>query len=74
MYRQVLINPSQRALQRKCYNLNTVTYGTASTSFLAIRSLRQLGIDSEASSPEISTIIKDDIYVDDLLTGSDDLF
>lgn len=84
MYRQVLVKPDQRPLQRilwrsspadslKSYDLNTVTYGTASASFLAIRSLFQMGIDCESSAPEVSTIIKRDFYVDDLLTGSHDL-
>ncbi|KAK9752865.1 hypothetical protein QE152_g3865 [Popillia japonica] len=65
MYRQVLVEPSQRPLQRilwrsnpddpiQVYNLNTVTYGTASASFLAIRSLMQLGIDCKASHPDLS--------------------
>ncbi|KAK9745483.1 Pao retrotransposon peptidase [Popillia japonica] len=65
MYRQVLVEPSQRPLQRilwrsnpddpiQVYNLNTVTYGTASASFLAIRSLMQLGIDCKTSHPDIT--------------------
>ncbi|XP_072392236.1 uncharacterized protein [Diabrotica undecimpunctata] len=50
MYRQVFITPEQRYLQKilwrfntndeiSVYTLNTVTYGTASAAFLAIRSL-----------------------------------
>lgn len=82
MYRQVLIIPSQRSLQRivwrsasseviKEFNLNTVTYGTASAPFLAIRCLVQLGNDCCDSYPEVSKIIKNDFYVDDLLSGAD---
>lgn len=52
MYRQILVEPSQRSLQRilwrsnsndylKTYELNTVTYGHASASYLAIRCLFQ---------------------------------
>lgn len=81
MYRQVLVEPSQRCLQRilwrsspaepiHTYNLNTVTYGTASASFLAIRSLTQLGNECEVSSPDVSRVIKEDFYVDDLLSGA----
>lgn len=84
MYRQVLVQPDQRCLQRilwrsspieplKAYNLHTVTYGTASAAFLAIRSLTQLGIEYAESLPEISRIIREDFYVDDLLTGADSL-
>lgn len=84
MYRQILIEPTQRVLQRilwrfaptdpiQIYNLNTVTYGTASASYLAIRSLIQVGIDCERSLPEISEIIKRDFYVDDLLSGADSI-
>lgn len=51
MYRQFLVNPRQTSLQRilwrnskdtpvKTFELLTVTYGTSSASFLAIRSLR----------------------------------
>ncbi|XP_031329590.1 uncharacterized protein LOC116160515 [Photinus pyralis] len=82
MYRQVLICPSQRHLQRilwrnndaeepLSYDLNTVTYGTAAASFLAVRSLYQLGIECESTAPDISNIIKRDFYVDDLMTGAD---
>ncbi|XP_066589589.1 uncharacterized protein [Prorops nasuta] len=82
MYRQVLISPQQRALQRilwrsnskepiKTFNLNTVTYGTASASFLAVRALFQLGYECQDELPIISKIILNDFYVDDLLTGAD---
>lgn len=84
MYRQVLIEPSQRALQKiiwrsspneelKTYQLNTVTYGHASASFLAIRCLFELANECENSDPEIAEIIRSDFYVDDLLTGSDSM-
>lgn len=82
MYRQVLINDSQRSLQRifwrpthnsalQEYVLNTVTYGTASAPYLAIRSLAELGNECANSLSVISNIIKNDFYVDDLLTGAD---
>lgn len=81
MYRQVLIDGAQRGYQKilwrrelneslKCYQLNTVTYGTASGPYLAVRSLFQLGIDNEIRFPVASDIIKNDFYVDDLLTGA----
>ncbi|XP_071056121.1 uncharacterized protein [Onthophagus taurus] len=81
MYRQVNIIPSQRNLQRiiwrqspehdlEHFQLNTVTYGTASASFLAIRSLHQVGINIQNKHPNIAKVIIDDFYVDDLITGS----
>lgn len=84
MYRQVNIRDDHRDLQRilwrpngedpvKEYRLNTVTYGTATAPFLAIRSLQQLAYDNEKEYPEFSEIILRDFYVDDLLTGGDDI-
>lgn len=63
MYRQVSVQENQRHLQQilwrhgssqglKIYQLNTVTYGTASLPFLAIRSLKQLAI--ECKDPQIN--------------------
>lgn len=82
MYRQVVVHPSDRHMQQvvwrddtcnpvKVFKLNTVTYGTASAPFLATRCLKQLGI--ECTNEKIATIIKHDFYVDDLLTGGNDL-
>lgn len=82
MYRQVLVNPSQRNLQQilwrfnnshelESYQLNTITYGTSAASFLATRCLLQLSKDFANDYPEASRIIASDFYVDDLLTGSD---
>ncbi|XP_076385701.1 uncharacterized protein LOC105664200 [Megachile rotundata] len=82
MYRQVLIEPSQRCFQRilwhsnpnlpiETYELNTVTYGTASAPFLATRVLQEIGLKCEQEFPTVSQIIINDFYVDDLLTGSD---
>lgn len=82
MYRQVLVCPEQRTLQcilwrfdssqtLDTYVLNTVTYGTASASFLSTRCLIQLAKQFSSKFPEASKIIESDMYVDDLLTGSD---
>ncbi|CAK9796147.1 hypothetical protein ANTPLA_LOCUS665 [Anthophora plagiata] len=80
MYRQVLVREVNRRYQRilwrfteenpiEVYNLNTITYGTASASFLATRVLQQVGKDCAQSFPHASTTILNDFYVDDLLTG-----
>lgn len=81
MYRQVNVTENQRDLQRivwrndkndeiKHYRLNTITYGTSSAAFLAVRSLQQVAIENQ-QFPQISNIIINDFYVDDLLTGTD---
>lgn len=80
MYRQVLINEPQRKLQLilwrydksqplETYQLNTITYGTASAPYLSTRCLLQLGL--EHPDQLISEIIKHDFYMDDWLTGAD---
>ncbi|XP_018375582.1 PREDICTED: uncharacterized protein LOC108769219 [Trachymyrmex cornetzi] len=81
MYRQVLIHPTQRSLQRifwrdnpqedlKIFELMTVTYGTAAAPFLAIRALRKLAEDEASDYPLSSKIVLRDFYVDDMLTGA----
>ncbi|XP_045455426.1 uncharacterized protein LOC123665124 [Melitaea cinxia] len=78
MYRQTEVCEHQRALQQilwrfhpshpiKRYQLNTVTYGTSSASFLATRCLHQLG--RESADPDIKRAICKDFYVDDFLSG-----
>ncbi|XP_050302442.1 uncharacterized protein LOC126740449 [Anthonomus grandis grandis] len=80
MYRSVWVALEDRVVQKilwrfntnstlDTYELNTVTYGTAAASFLAIRCLFQLAYDIENDYPVVANIIKSDFYVDDLLTG-----
>ncbi|XP_072934956.1 uncharacterized protein [Epargyreus clarus] len=82
MYRQILVHPDDRYLQRilwrdkptqslRAFELNTVTYGTANAPYLATRCLKQLGL--ECKDIQISKVILHDFYVDDLLSGGDDL-
>jgi hypothetical protein len=82
MYRQILVHPDDRDLQRivwrkDCslpvqeYALQTVTYGTAPASFLATRCLKEAAIQTQVKFPEASAIIRKDFYMDDLLTGFD---
>nr|CAH7763987.1 unnamed protein product [Callosobruchus chinensis] len=84
MYRMVLINPDQRKYQKivwrdhpeqplSSFQLNTVTYGTTSGSFLAIRSLFQVALECENKYPDIAEIIRNNMYVDDLLAGADNV-
>ena len=79
MYRQILIHPDDRKFQRifwyhenqiRVYEVNTVTFGVSSAPFLAIRTIKQLA-DDEGTTLEIgSKTLKNDLYVDDLLTGA----
>lgn len=81
MFRQILIHPDHRRFQRifwrpntgdelQTYELQTVTYGTASAAFLAVRCLYQLGVDYASTHPQASSAILRDIYMDDILTGT----
>lgn len=84
MYRQILIHRRhwdyQRILWRfaptdpiKDFWLKTVTYGITSAPFLALRTLIQLANDEAERFPHASKVLFSDIYVDDLVTGSDSL-
>lgn len=84
MYRQIKIVDEHRDLQRilwrrsldepvRTFRLNTVTYGLACSPFLAVRCLHQLADDNHDRFPTASRIIKNDFYVDDLLSGADTL-
>ena len=81
MYRQVKIADYQRPFQVilwrennnepvKEYELNTLTFGTASASFLATRCLYQLALDNKDKYPGACEVVQRDFYVDDLLTGA----
>ncbi|XP_055622812.1 uncharacterized protein LOC129766315 [Toxorhynchites rutilus septentrionalis] len=76
MYRQVSLHPDDRPLQRifwrfnsiepiKAYELSTITYGLAPSSFLATRTLQQVVEDEGSNFPEASRVVKKDVYVDD---------
>ncbi|XP_072390901.1 uncharacterized protein [Diabrotica undecimpunctata] len=84
MYRQVMVHKRFHLLQLivwrnnpneelQTYALNRVVYGTASGPYLATRCLVQLGIENEKSNPEAARVIKNDFFVDDLITGADSL-
>ncbi|XP_018400802.1 PREDICTED: uncharacterized protein LOC108778188 [Cyphomyrmex costatus] len=55
------------------YELQTVTYEEACSAFLAIRCLHQAAEDSQHQFPRAAEIIKSDFYVDNLLTGDDNI-
>ena len=80
MFRQIKISkkdqPYHRILWRENqkekideYELTTVTYGTASAPYLAVRTL--IEIANKCPIEKLQTIIKEDFYMDDLMTGAD---
>ncbi|XP_062534730.1 uncharacterized protein LOC134203906, partial [Armigeres subalbatus] len=84
MYRQVLIAPEDQRFLRifwredpsqplRVMELNTVTYGTASAPYQATRCLMQLAEDEALDFPVASRIVREDFYVDDVLSGADTL-
>ncbi|XP_075157839.1 uncharacterized protein LOC142231104 [Haematobia irritans] len=84
MYRQIRVNPKDSRFQRilfrsnpndqiEDFELQTVTFGVNAAPYLAIRTLLQLSNDCSDSHPMASQIIRDDMYVDDVLSGCHDL-
>ncbi|XP_051167318.1 uncharacterized protein LOC127285380 [Leptopilina boulardi] len=84
MYRQISVSPEDACFQKivwrndpkeeiQTYKLNTVTFGTACALFLASRTLHQLANDEQESHPIASSILKEDFFVDDCLSGSNDI-
>ncbi|XP_045541882.1 uncharacterized protein LOC123723347 [Papilio machaon] len=55
------------------YQLTTVTYGTSAAPYLAVRTLQQLAKDERKKYPEASRVTMEDFYVDDCLSGEDDV-
>ncbi|XP_025155222.1 uncharacterized protein LOC112588719 [Harpegnathos saltator] len=77
MYRQIWVDEQdvdyQRILwntdRRTDYQLLTVTYGMACAPFLALRVIHQLAEDEGSRFPLAVPLLRNDIYVDDLLFG-----
>ncbi|XP_061395049.1 uncharacterized protein LOC133330652 [Musca vetustissima] len=81
MYRQILINPKHANFQRivyrpspdeeiKDYKLKTVTFGLNCAPYLALRTLQQLAQDEEDRFPIGAKILRENMYVDDVLVGT----
>ncbi|XP_065077563.1 uncharacterized protein LOC135700834 [Ochlerotatus camptorhynchus] len=84
MFRQILTSSVDRSLQSilfrfspdedvTVYELETVTYGTKPAPFLATRTLQQLAADEETRFPLAAKAIREDVYMDDVITGTDEL-
>lgn len=84
MYRQVKIVDKHIDLQRilwrddlsediQSYQLLTVTFGTAAAPYLAVRTLHRLADDEENLYPRGAAVVRNSFYMDDLMTGHEDL-
>ncbi|KAJ8947348.1 hypothetical protein NQ318_002874 [Aromia moschata] len=83
-YLQILVREEDRSYQKilwrfskddpvQTFVLNTVTYGMNCSPFLAIRTLLQLAKEFKNEFPIVSKILETDVYVDDVLSGSNSL-
>ncbi|XP_046602575.1 uncharacterized protein LOC124296586 [Neodiprion lecontei] len=84
MYQQILVHNDDQDFQRilwreepelpiEEYQLTTVTYGLASAPYLAVRVLHQLVQDEGEQYPFASHVILENTYVDDILSGAEDV-
>ena len=65
-----ILRKHQNSTEFMHYRMTRVTYGIASSAFHSIRSLQVFAEESDDDSIRIATL--NDMYVDDLLTGSSD--
>lgn len=82
MYRQFWIADEHRDYQRIVwrrtptepigeYRLKTITYGTSSAPFMAVRAMQKVADDERKRYPMAALVVKRDFYMDDVLTGAD---
>ncbi|KAJ0177932.1 hypothetical protein K1T71_006805 [Dendrolimus kikuchii] len=80
MFRMILLDPKYKSLQNilwrdspknniQCLQLNTVTYGLKSSSYLATRCLKELADKYKEEFPLAAFIIENSMYVDDALVS-----
>ncbi|XP_050061681.1 uncharacterized protein LOC126551703 [Aphis gossypii] len=81
MYRQIMVRPADRDYLRilwrfskdtpvQEYRLCTVTYGTSAAPFQALRTLQELATVDGKLFPSAASILLNDTFVDDILTGA----
>lgn len=82
MYRQIIVHPDDRKFQLilwrlhpvdeiRTYSLNTVTFGTKSAPYLAIKTLIRVAFDEQERFPKGFKCITEGFYVDDCIYGAD---
>lgn len=70
---QLILLRDNAAEPLDCYRLKTVTYGTRPSAYLATKCLQKLAAINNKKFPLASRIAARDFYVDDLISGSDNL-
>ena len=81
MYREVLLDEADQPLHKyiwretptdewKEYQMTRVTFGVASSPYLAVKTLQQAGVDHGEGHPEAQYHLMNSFYVDDLLGGA----
>ncbi|XP_055920880.1 uncharacterized protein LOC129952352 [Eupeodes corollae] len=84
MYRQIYIHPDDAYYQMlywredtttpvKLYKVKVLMFGTAPAPYLANRTLKKLASDQESAYPLAAQMIREDMYIDDLVSGADTL-
>jgi len=81
MYRQIWVDPKHSPFQRilfrnseghiRDFELKTVTFGVNCAPFLATRVMQQLATYVQLSHPRASNVIRNHMYVEDVLSGAD---
>lgn len=70
-YQRIIWQPASSKSPNE-YQLLIVTYGMTCAPFLALRVLKQLAEDEGRQYPLAASVLRDNIYVDDVLFGADD--
>ncbi|XP_075168002.1 uncharacterized protein LOC142240188 [Haematobia irritans] len=81
MYRQIWVHEGDQKFQQilfrpapnnpvQTFRLKTVTFGVNAAPFLAIRTLLELSKDCQTLYPKASCILRQEVYVDDVLSGA----
>lgn len=84
MFRQILVSEEHTHYQRilwrfspleqiRDYRLLTVTFGLNCSPFLAIRTLLEIAKRCNKEHPEVSDLLENSTYVDDIVSGCDSL-
>lgn len=84
MYRMIYVQPEDRKYQQiwwrsnpkdelKAWQLNVVTYGTASAPFQAQRVLKQLAHDEVNNYPDVAAELEKKFYMDDYVSSHPDI-
>ena len=83
MFREVLLDSTEKDFYRflcrspggklEDWRMHRLTFGIASSPYLASQVLKQTAIDHETEFPTAAAIVKSTFYVDDCLTGAKDV-